>query len=59
MKQILVICDGMADSPMERLNGKTPLQAAETPALDFLAANGRCGSLRTVPEGHYLSLIHI
>lgn len=53
MKQILVICDGMADSPVERLNGKTPLQAAETPALDFLAANGRCGSLRTVPEGHY------
>lgn len=53
MKRILVICDGMADEPTESLNMKTPLQAAHTPAMDWLAAHGRCGALQTVPAGHY------
>lgn len=41
----------MADYPLEELNGKTPLQAAYTPNMDFIAGNGRNGVVRTVPEG--------
>ncbi len=41
----------MADHPVERLGGKTLLQAADKPMMDFLAKNGRTGRLITVPEG--------
>lgn len=41
----------MADYPVERLGGKTLLQAAEKPMMDMLAREGRCGRLITVPEG--------
>lgn len=41
----------MADEPIDSLNGKTPLQAANTPYMDMLAAKGICGTLNTVPEG--------
>ena len=34
MKYILVIGDGMADNAVPELGGKTPLQAAEKPAID-------------------------
>lgn len=53
MKRILVICDGMADSPVGALGGKTPLEVAGTPGMDRLAASGRAGLVRTVPAGHY------
>ncbi len=53
MKRVLVICDGMADIPVSGLDGKTPLEAAYTPTMDFMAKHGRCGSLKTVPEGYY------
>ncbi len=53
MKRILVICDGMADGPVRLLDGKTPLETAHTPAMDYLACHGRCGSLHTIPPGHY------
>ena len=43
----------MADEPIEQLGGCTPLQAADTPAMDWLAAHGRCGMLKTVPEGYH------
>lgn len=43
----------MADEPIEQLGGRTPLQAADTPAMDWLAAHGRCGMLKTVPEGYH------
>ena len=42
----------MADNPIEKLGGKTPLQYAKTPYMDFLAKNGRTGRLVTVPEGY-------
>lgn len=42
----------MADEPCPELGNLTPLEAAETPALDRLAANGRSGLLATVPEGY-------
>lgn len=51
MKYIIVLGDGMADEPVEALGGKTPLQAASTPHIDFLAKNGRNGMLDTIPEG--------
>lgn len=41
----------MADLPVERLGGKTLLQAADKPMMDRLAREGRCGRLITVPEG--------
>lgn len=41
----------MADLPVERLGGKTPLQCAEKPMMDQLAREGRTGMLVTVPEG--------
>lgn len=51
MKHIIILGDGMADLPVERLGGKTPLQYANTPMMDLLAREGRCGRLITVPEG--------
>lgn len=51
MKYILVIGDGMADNPLKVLGGETPLQAANIPAIDRLAAEGTLGSVLTVPEG--------
>lgn len=52
MKHIIVLGDGMADRPCPELGGLTPLQAADTPAMDRLAAMGRNGLLHTVPEGY-------
>lgn len=51
MKYIIVLGDGMADEPVDSLGGRTPIQAADTPAMDWLAAHGRCGRLHTVPAG--------
>ena len=51
MKYIIVLGDGMADEPIAELGNKTPLQAADTPIMDWLASHGRCGRLNTVPEG--------
>ncbi len=51
MKYVVVIGDGMVDEPLEELDGKTPLQKAKTPNMDFLAKNGTCGMLQTVPPG--------
>lgn len=51
MKHIIILGDGMADHAIERLEGKTPLQFADTPYMDMLAKRGRTGRLVTVPEG--------
>ena len=51
MKTIIILGDGMADLPVERLGGKTLLQFAKKPMMDLLAKEGRCGRLVTVPEG--------
>lgn len=51
VKRIIILGDGMADHPVERLGGKTLLQAADKPMMDLLARKGRCGRLITVPEG--------
>ncbi|MBI3944335.1 MAG: cofactor-independent phosphoglycerate mutase [Armatimonadetes bacterium] len=51
MKYVVVIGDGMADEPVPQLGGRTPLQAAATPALDALAPRALLGMVRTIPEG--------
>ena len=51
MKHIIILGDGMADLPVERLGGKTLLQYAHKSMMDQLAREGRCGRLITVPEG--------
>jgi 2,3-bisphosphoglycerate-independent phosphoglycerate mutase len=50
MKYIIILADGMADYPIEKLGGKTPLMAARTPAIDRLCSQSRCGQLLTVPD---------
>ena len=51
MKHIIILGDGMADHAVERLGGKTPLQFANTPYMNLMAKEGKCGRLITVPEG--------
>lgn len=51
MKYILIIGDGMADNPVGELGGKTPLEYANIPGIDRLAARGTVGSVLTVPKG--------
>lgn len=53
MKHIILLGDGMADWPCEELGGKTLLQYAETPHLDWLARNGKNGLLQTVQKGFH------
>lgn len=50
-KYIVVLGDGMADEPIEKLGGKTPLAFAETPAMDRLSKRGEIGLVNTIPEG--------
>lgn len=45
--------DGMADEPIAELEGKTPLQYANTPTLDYMAKRSRMGLLKTVPKGFH------
>ncbi len=52
-KYIICLGDGMSDLPLESLGGKTPLQVAHTPNMDWLAKNGQTGLVTTVPEGLY------
>lgn len=51
MKYVIILGDGMADCPVPELEGKTPLQAANKPNMNMIAAKGRNGLLKTVPEG--------
>jgi len=51
MKNVIIVADGMADNPLEELDGRTPLQVAETPGMDWIASNGKTGRLENVPEG--------
>ncbi|GLI46075.1 phosphoglycerate mutase [Methanoculleus bourgensis] len=51
MKYVIILGDGMADEPLAELGGRTPLEYAEIPNMDRIAREGRCGMLRTVPDG--------
>jgi len=51
LKGILVIVDGMGDLPCKIFEDKTPLEIAEMPNLDFLAARGEMGYMYPVRPG--------
>lgn len=51
MKHVVFLGDGMADYPVPELSGKTPLEAAQHPAMDRIAQRGVLGQTKTVPAG--------
>ena len=51
MKYVVLLGDGMADYPTEKLGGKTPLQCAFTPFMDQIASEGTLGLVDTIPAG--------
>jgi 2,3-bisphosphoglycerate-independent phosphoglycerate mutase len=51
MKYLILVGDGMGDQPLPELAGRTPLEAARTPAMDALARHGEISLLRTIPHG--------
>ena len=51
MKYVVILGDGMADEPLAELNGRTPLEVAETPFLDELSKKSELGLSHTIPEG--------
>jgi 2,3-bisphosphoglycerate-independent phosphoglycerate mutase len=51
VKYIILQGDGMADYPLDVLGGKTPLEAAKTPNMDWLAARGVFGTAHVIPKG--------
>jgi 2,3-bisphosphoglycerate-independent phosphoglycerate mutase len=50
MKYIVLVGDGMADYPLPELGNLTPIQAANTPNMDFIAKHGRNGVAKTIPD---------
>ncbi len=50
-KFCIILGDGMADEPLAELSGLTPLEAAHTPNMDYIAREGAMGLLKTVPDG--------
>jgi 2,3-bisphosphoglycerate-independent phosphoglycerate mutase len=51
VKYIILQGDGMADYPLDVLGGKTPLEAAKTPNMDWLTARGVFGLAHVIPKG--------
>ena len=51
MRYLVMLGDGMADRPIPALGGKTPLEAASKPTMDYLSEHGELGLVRTLYEG--------
>ena len=51
MKYVILVGDGMSDYPVPELGNKTPLQVAHKPNMDSIAAKGRSGLIKNVPNG--------
>ena len=51
MKYLVMLCDGMADEPNEALGNSTPMERANKPCMDSLAAKAEVGIVKTVAEG--------
>jgi 2,3-bisphosphoglycerate-independent phosphoglycerate mutase len=51
VKYVVCVPDGCADEPLGDLGGRTPLEAADTPVLDALAARGEVGRAAVIPPG--------
>ncbi|MBU1863325.1 MAG: phosphoglycerate mutase, partial [Candidatus Omnitrophica bacterium] len=50
MKYIVLVPDGMADYPVPEIEGKTPLEVAKIPNMNYFARNGRAGLVGNIPE---------
>ncbi len=50
-KYIVIVPDGAPDYPLKELEGRTPLEAAATPNMDYIASQGICGTAITIPPG--------
>lgn len=50
-KYAIIIPDGAADEPLEELDNKTVLEAADIPNIDKISQTGKQGIVRTIPEG--------
>lgn len=50
MKYCVIVPDGMADYKIEKLSGRTPLEAARTPNFDYISSNGLLGLVNTIPQ---------
>jgi 2,3-bisphosphoglycerate-independent phosphoglycerate mutase len=51
MKYVIILPDGASDEPIAALDGKTPLEVAKIPNMDWVAKNGELGRAVTVPPG--------
>jgi 2,3-bisphosphoglycerate-independent phosphoglycerate mutase len=51
VKYVVCVPDGCADEPFDGLGGRTPLEVADTPVLDALAARGTVGRAGVIPDG--------
>ncbi|MFW5906016.1 MAG: cofactor-independent phosphoglycerate mutase [Desulfobia sp.] len=51
LKYVVRVGDGMGDFPLPELGGRTPLEAAYTPAMDYIAEYGQMGQVQTIPQG--------
>lgn len=51
MKYLVILCDGMADTPVPSLSNKTPMEVADKPNIDSLAKRGEIGLCKTVAKG--------
>jgi 2,3-bisphosphoglycerate-independent phosphoglycerate mutase len=51
VKYAIILPDGAADEPLAQLEGRTPLEAARIPNMDWISRHGRLGRAVTVPEG--------
>lgn len=51
MKYVIILPDGASDDPVPELDGRTPLEVARIPNMDWISSSGRIGRAVTVPDG--------
>jgi 2,3-bisphosphoglycerate-independent phosphoglycerate mutase len=51
MKTVMIIIDGLGDEPIPDLDYRTPMQAAFTPNIHFIANRGQIGRIQTTYSG--------
>jgi len=51
MKYAIVVPDGLADFPLDELDGRTPIEVARVPHMDGISQTGKLGTAVTIPRG--------
>lgn len=51
MKYVILVPDGMADLPLEVLNDRTCMEAANAPNMHMIARKGIVGTVKNIPKG--------